>query len=108
MNCKQHDKWLRKMGAHPDQIKERKKGRKSKKLVSTPKAETYYANLANTIAPPVLNNSIWEKIRTGQENPLTISAIRDKASRVAPAYNKGGLQLLNTRDEIIASGKKYV
>lgn len=106
MNAQQHDKWLRKIGAHPDQIKSRKKP--TKKAVGFSVAKNYYNGLSNGIAPPVLNNSIWEKIRIGQESPLTIAAIREKASRVGPSFNKGGLQLLNGSEEIKAAGKKYV
>ena len=68
-------------------------------------ADTYYGNLANTIAPPVLNNSIWEKVRIGQESTQTIRQIQEKATRVAPGYNKGGLQVLSA-EEMKNAGRK--
>src|SRR4051812_4496779 len=103
MNKKQHDQWLLKRGVHPSQIKKRKKFSNKPKDFGV--AKSYYADQANTIAPPVLVTSIWEKLRTGNETQATIDQIKEKASRVGPAYNKGGMQLL-PKKEIIYSGKK--
>jgi len=103
MNKFQHEKWLRKHGVHPDQIKGRKKY--SNKPKDFDVAKEYYGNLANTIAPPVLVNSIWEQVRLHPESDAVMQAINEKRSRVGTAYNKGGLQLL-PKKEIIFSGKK--
>lgn len=68
-------------------------------------AKSYYADLSNTIAPPVLLNSIWEQIRIGNESPETIRQIKENAAMVAPGYNKGGLQVLS-KEEMKNAGKK--
>jgi uncharacterized protein YfeS len=68
-------------------------------------AKEYYGDLANTVAPPVLLNTIWEQIRLNPETEEVMDQILEKASRVGPAYNKGGMQLLSS-DQIIYSGKK--
>ncbi len=103
MNKEQHEKWLRKHGVHPDQLKGRKKYSNKPKDFGV--AKDYYGNLSNTIAPPVLVNSIWEQVRLHPESDAVMQAINEKRSRVGPAYNKGGLQLL-PKKEIIYSGKK--
>lgn len=66
-------------------------------------SKEYYGNLSNTIAPPVLKNSIWDKL--DGESPETIAAMKEKASRVAPAYSKGSLQLI-PKKEIQYAGRK--
>lgn len=101
-----HDKWLKKNGCHPSQLKKKKK--QSNKVDDFGVAKSYYGNQSNTInngvsVLPV--RSIFEDIRTGNETPETIEAIKEKASRVGPAFNKGGMQLL-PKDQIIFSGKK--
>ena len=68
-------------------------------------ANEYYRDLSNTVAPPVLNNSIWERMRTGNESPVTLAQIREKATMVASGYNKGGLQLLS-KEEMKNAGRK--
>jgi hypothetical protein len=67
--------------------------------------KTYYGDLSNTIAPPVLVNSIWEQVRIGNESPETIRQIKQKAAMVAPGYNKGGLQVLS-KEEMKNAGRK--
>ena len=44
---KYHDKWLRKMGAHPDQIKESKKNNASVSILSVPD----YRSSGNSVPP---------------------------------------------------------
>lgn len=99
----QHEKWLRKNNCHPDQLKARKK--KSNRPKDFGVAKEYYSTQSNTIAPSAPVKSIWEDIRNGNETPATIAAIKEKAARVGPAFNKGGMQLL-PKDQIIYSGKK--
>lgn len=93
------------MHCHPDQIKARRKNVRSLRNKVGGVVKEYYGNLANTIPPPGMVNSIFEKIRQGTESPHTIAEIMEKASRVGVAFNKGGLQLI-PKDQIIFSGKK--
>lgn len=99
-----HNKWLLKNNVHPNQIKKRKKFSNKPKDFGV--AKSYYGDQANTIAPPVLVTSIWEKLRTGNETAETIRQIKEKASRCAPAYNKGGFQVLSEK-EMKHAGQKY-
>jgi hypothetical protein len=99
----EHDRWLLKNNCHPSQLKKRKK--KSNKPKDFGVAKEYYSDQSNTIPPSAPIKSIWEDIRSGNESPQTIAAIKEKASRTAPAFNKGGMQLLS-KDQIIYSGKK--
>ncbi len=103
----EHDRWLRKNNCHPDQIKDRKKT--LPKISSKPKqgiAAAYYADMANTVAPPVLSNTIWDRIEHG-ETQATINEIHAKASRCLAPYSKGSLQYLGTnKDNLMIAGKK--
>lgn len=104
---KAHDKWLMKNNCHPVQLASRKKKRGNLKK-DFGVAKDYYANQSNNIhsgASVLPVRSIFEHIRTGEETQATIEAIKEKASRVGPAFNKGGMQLLS-KDQIIFSGKK--
>lgn len=98
-----HEKFLRKMGCLPEQLKSRKKYSKKLKLFGV--AKDYYGNLTNSIAPNGVNNSLWEKLRTSKESPLTLAQISVKRDRVAIGYNKGGLQYLND-SELKTAGRK--
>lgn len=98
-----HDAWLRKMGVHPEQLK----------LANSVKntIPNYRVNnnvpLSNEIAGTAPKRDIWEKIRTGNESEETVAAIKDKATRCLPAYNKGGIQYLGTDKETLKhAGKK--
>ena len=52
-------------------------------------------------------NSIWEKIRKGEEKPETIEAIIAKSKRIAPLYNKGAVQYVGEDPDVIRNaGKK--
>jgi hypothetical protein len=100
----EHEKWLIKNNCHISQIKKRKPAKK--RMVGFNVASEYYANLANTVAPPVLNNSIWEQIRQGNESPETIQAIKEKASNCMPLSNKAGIQYTTDKKEIENAGRK--
>ena len=105
MNKEQHNKWLRKHGVHPEQLRDRKSKRRSTWKPSTGIAKNYYGDLANTVAPPVFDTSLSEKLRTGNESSHTLFQIRERASRVDVGYNKGGLQVLS-KEELKNAGRK--
>jgi len=101
-----HNEWLKSQGVHPTQISVRQVGAKSRKL--DPKWTTETKSL-----PPLSNkvgnglkNDIWEKIRKGQETPETIEEIKAKATRIAPAYNKGPLQYVTPGMDPKTLGRK--
>jgi len=101
-----HEAWLIKNGVHPTQIKSRKKVTNKKSDFGV--AKSYYADQSNNMTSganvlPV--RSIWEIVRNGEESPETIAAIKEKASRVGPSFNKGATQLI-PKNEIIYAGRK--
>lgn len=99
-----HEKWLLKNNCHPSQIKERKKP--VKKLTGFSVSKEYYGNLANTVAPNPLDNSIWERVRKGEETPETIREIQRKATQCVPLFNKGGIQYSTDEKELKNAGRK--
>lgn len=83
----------------------RKKHRNQITWTDSSFAKNYYGELANTVAPPVMNNSLSEKLRTGNESSHTLYQIKERASRVDIGYNKGGLQVLS-KEELKNAGRK--
>lgn len=105
MDKTEYDRWLKKNGVHPDQIKARKGKSEKKLMISTINVvEEYYGNLSNSISPPAYSNTIWDKIKDG-EKPETILEIKRKASKCLAPYNKGSLQFISD-DMLIFAGKK--
>lgn len=99
----EHDKWLAKRGLLPTQVRARLGKPKplstwdAKKPPAPSESMTYTAGV----------NSIWEKIRKGEEKPETVEAIIAKSKRIAPAYSKGALQYLGDDPDVIRNaGKK--
>ena len=110
-NTSEHDKWLSSMGLSPKQIK-------AKKSVNTSWSKEYSESLKvdrstkehdshSVIAGPAsaaANRSIMANLH--KESEETRAAILEKASRVMPLYNKGGLQLLSPKDDLTTVGTK--
>jgi hypothetical protein len=99
----EHDRWLEKRGLLPSQIKARRGKPKplepwdAKPLPAPRQSMTYTAGV----------NSIWEKIRKGEEKPETIEAIVAKSKRIAPLFNKGAVQYVGDDPDVIRNaGKK--
>lgn len=99
----EHEKWLRKRGLHPDQI-----GKSSKSTVELP---DYTAN-KRKMAPLGNNIAVRGGFKTGvmdnlhKEKPEIQKEILDKASRVMPLYNKGGLQFATPGTDMKMVGSK--
>lgn len=102
----QHDKWLRKHNVHPDQLKKRK--RKTNTPTDFNVAHNYYGSQSNTIAPPAFKRDIFEQIRTGNETPQTIAAIKQKSSQCIPLFNKGGMQFSSNKEELKNGNRKNI
>lgn len=99
----EHDKWLEKRGLLPSQIRTRLG--KPKLLQPWDVKPMPKPNECNTYTAGV--NSIWEKIRKGEEKPETVQAIIDKSKRIAPLYNKGAVQYVGDDPDVIRNaGKK--
>lgn len=102
---RKHQKWLEKNGCSLAQIRERKKKQKKINDPIASIAKTYYQDMANTIAPPVLSKSIWDNLQN--ETPETIAAIKEKASMCMAPYSKGATQYIGkNKENIRIAGKK--
>ena len=106
-NTSEHDAWLVKMGVSPKQIKAKKTKNTSWKSDytaslqvdrSTKHHEKSVQEVCNGGVNATANRSVMANLH--KENDETRKAILDKASRVMPLYNKGGLQLLTNNDDL--------
>lgn len=98
----EHDAWLWRNGVHPEQLKNRKRTVQKKQYKAVPYTEDL----------PTLSNKIGNGFKTGimavmhKESPEVQKMILDKAKRVAPAYNKGGLQYISDNCDLTTLGRK--
>lgn len=100
---KKHQEWLRSQGLYPP--KKRAKG-----VIKIPN----YGPPRHAVNEDILQkvggiapvNSIWEKVRTGEESATTVEEIQKKARRVAPAYNKGSTQYITDGADLSDLGRK--
>ena len=101
-----HEAWLRKQGLHPDQLATRKafKGtNKPQKNMPDYKVESTIP-LSNTIVDGGRARGIMVNLH--KEKPEVQQAIVDKASRVMPLFNKGGLQYATPDTDMTTVGSK--
>lgn len=99
-----HDKWLMERGLHPSQrdMQQAFKGRRKIDVPSLKVEENY--PLSNKIEANGIDRSIMSNLH--KEPAAVQQAILDKAKRVAPLYNKGGLQLITNSDDLNKLGRK--
>jgi len=101
-----HDQWLLKNGVHPEQIKLKKSVDKNWK---TDYNESMKVDRSGYVSAG-LSGSKSACAKRGvmanlhKEKPEVREAILEKASRVMPLYNKGGLQLLSPSDDLTKIG----
>ena len=108
----EHVAWLSKMGLTPKQIK----AKKTKNLTwakqyaeslqverSTKHYDKSVREVCNSAPDATANRSIMSNLH--KESEATRKAILDKAKRVMPLYNKGGLQVLSESDDLKALNK---
>lgn len=76
---------------------------KQRPVVAT-KAQTPEARSLQEMVAPCLKRDIFE--RTRNESDDVKEAIRQKAARTAPAYNKGALQYITDGDNLKTLGRK--
>jgi hypothetical protein len=108
----EHDAWLAKMGVSPKQIKSKKTSNKSwaqeysaslKVENSTKQYERSLREVCNSLPEATAKRGVMANLH--KENEETRKAILDKAKRVMPLYNKGGLQVLTDSDDLKALNK---
>ena len=99
-----HNEWLRKRGLLPKQIKSKKTKSSTWKVeysdsLKVDRSTRHYdsASLSGKVSA-CPNRSIMSNLH--KESEETRKAILDKASRVMPLYNKGGLQLLTDTNDL--------
>lgn len=102
----QHDIWLLKKGVHPEQIKLKKSVDKNwkKQYNESMKVDRsgYVSAGLSGDALACAKRDIMTNLH--KEKPEVRKAILEKASRVMPLYNKGGLQLLSPNDDLTKIG----
>jgi len=101
-----HDQWLLKNGVHPEQIKLKKTVDKNWKSVyndsmKVDRSDYVSAGLSGNASSCAKRGVM---VNLHKEKPEVREAILEKASRVMPLYNKGGLQLLSPSDDLTKIG----
>lgn len=99
-----HEKWLKGQGLHISQLEKR-----TKNLNEIPSYKVVGTNLTGnnipTWEPNTYKKTVIENLMN--ESAETQAGILDKMTRIQPAFNKGGLQLIAKKD-LKSAGKKYV
>lgn len=102
-----HEEWLKKQGLHQDQLSARK-GRSSaeefRKSYTAQLDTGEKATLSNTVGNGFRTATVLENLEN--ETVDVQMQILKKAARVAPAYNKGGYQLITPGEDIKTIGSK--
>lgn len=102
----QHDVWLLKRGLHPEQIKTKKTADKSWRSQYSESLKVdrgdYVSSGMSGSASSCIKRGVMANLH--REPPEVQKAILEKASRVMPLYNKGGLQLLSPADDLKTVG----
>lgn len=99
-----HEQWLRDRGLHPEQ-RSLQRAHKGKHVIDIP-------DYTVDRHPAKLSDSVGNGYKTGvmanlhKESPETQRAILDKASRVMPLFNKGGLQYATPETDLKMVGSK--
>ena len=108
----EHDAWLASKGLLPNQIKSKKTKDKTwaKQYAeslqverSTKEHERSLREVCNSAPDATAKRGVMTNIH--KESEETRKAILDKAKRVMPLYNKGGLQVLSESDDLKALNK---
>ena len=108
----EHDAWLASKGLLPNQIKSKKTKDKTwtKQYTeslqvdrSTKEHERSLREVCNSAPDATAKRGVMTNIH--KESEETRKAILDKAKRVMPLYNKGGLQVLSESDDLKALNK---
>ena len=103
-----HDRWLLKQGVHPEQIRLKKTVDKNWKQEYTEGMRVDRSDYVSSGLSGSKSSCAKRDIMTNlhKEPKHVQDAILEKASRVMPLYNKGGLQLLSPKDDLTQIGTK--
>lgn len=99
-----HQAWLRSQGVHPTQLEKRKLNFKVAKPAAEPLAKPAPQLSNNLRVTGGFKRSIMDRL--DEESPETRKAILDKASRLAPLYNKGAIQYVSPGEDLTQIGSK--
>jgi len=104
----QHDIWLLKNGVHPEQIRLKKTVDKNWKKEYNESLKVDRSDYVSSGLSGSKSSCAKRDIMTNlhKEPKHVQDAILEKASRVMPLYNKGGLQLLSPKDDLTQIGTK--
>jgi hypothetical protein len=105
----EHAKFLQKMGCTKEQLKSRKKSTGKCKLGFTGTAKVYFEEKSlSTVLQGDKDTGTKRDVMSNiyKESPEVQAQIREKASRVGIAYNKGGYQLLTPGMDPKTLGRK--
>ena len=112
-NTAEHTKWLESMGLTPKQIKAKKTKNTSWKSEykdslqvdrSTKHHEKSIQEVCNGGRDVTANRSVMANLH--KESEETRKAILDKAKRIGPLWNKGGLMLITDDQDLTTLGRK--
>jgi hypothetical protein len=95
-----HEKWLKSMGVHSTQLANKKKHVNAIPSYATEKN----GELSNKVGNGFRTATVLENLEN--ETVDVQMQILKKAARVAPAYNKGGYQLITPGEDIKTIGSK--
>lgn len=102
-----HEEWLKSQGLHQDQLSARKGRRSAEEFRQSYSAQLdtgEKASLSNTVGNGFRTATVLENLEN--ETVDVQMQILKKAARVAPAYNKGGYQLITPGEDIKTIGSK--
>mgnify|MGYP003334120188 FL=1 len=103
----EHVAWLSKMGLTPKQIKAKKTkdttwSKQYAESLQVERSTKHYEKSVHEVCNAPANATAKRGVMTNihKESEETRKAILDKAKRVMPLYNKGGLQVLSESDDL--------
>jgi hypothetical protein len=99
-----HEQWLRDRGLHPEQ-RDLQRAYRGKRVIDIPdySVDRHTAKLSNSVGNGY-KSGVMANLH--KESPEVQRAILDKASRVMPLFNKGGLQYATPETDLKMVGSK--
>lgn len=107
----EHEKWLMERGLHPKQIRAKKDKKLLDKIWRSGYTNDMMVDRSDYVSAGISGNASscakrGVMVNLHKEPKHVRDAILEKASRVMPLYNKGGLQLLSPNDDLTQIGTK--
>lgn len=106
-----HEEWLKKQGLHPTQLREKKSRRGVDGKWKTEYNQNLKVDRGDYVSAGLSGDASscakrGVMVNLHKEPKHVQKAILEKASRVMPLYNKGGLQVLTDSDDITMVGSR--